>query len=117
MIGSLTESLGKCVTPTRTRGSRETLTSVSFISLVKTTSWPQIAQPASLNLPGLVSSQKRGFYHAPVIPAGIRWNPAELFLAGSPAKIAIPGTIYSGRIEPFRNWDWNGPGMDRNGIR
>ena len=47
---------------------------------------------------------------------GIRRNPAELFLAESPAKIAIPGTIYSGRIEPFRNWDRNGSGMDQNGI-
>ena len=27
------------------------------------------------------------------------WNPAESFLAESPAKIAIPGTIYSGGIE------------------
>ena len=35
-------------------------------------------------------------------------NLVELFLAESPAKIAILGTIYSGRIEPFRNWDWNG---------
>ena len=35
----------------------------------------------------------------------------ELFLAESPAKIAIPGTIYSGGIEPFWNWDQNGPGM------
>ena len=32
----------------------------------------------------------------------------ELFLAESPAKIAILGTIYSGRIEPFWNWSWNG---------
>ena len=40
---------------------------------------------------------------------GIWQNPVELFLAESPAKIAIPGTIYSGRIEPFQNWDWNGP--------
>ena len=30
---------------------------------------------------------------------GIQWNPAESFLAESPAKIAIPGTIYSGGIE------------------
>ena len=48
---------------------------------------------------------------------GIWWNLVELFLAESPAKIAIPGTIYSGGIEPFWNWHWNGPGMDRNGIR
>ena len=34
---------------------------------------------------------------------GIRWNPVESFLAGSPAKIAIPGTSYSGGIEPFWN--------------
>ena len=65
----------------------------------------------------------QGLYHAPVIlpesghSCGIRWNPVELFLAESPAKIAIPGTIYSSRIEPFRNWHRNGPGMDRNGIR
>ena len=62
----------------------------------------------------------RGLYHAPVIPAGIQSflrNPVESFLAGSPAKIAIPGTSYSGGIEPFRNWDQNGPGMDWNGIR
>ena len=58
----------------------------------------------------------RGLYHAPVIPAGIWWNLVESFLAGSPAKIAIPGTSYSGGIEPFRNWDRNGPGMDRNRI-
>ena len=58
-----------------------------------------------------------GLYHAPVIPARIQRNPAELFLAESPAKIAIPGTIYSGGIEPFRNWDQNGPGMDWNRIR
>ena len=61
----------------------------------------------------LQQANLRGLYHAPVIPAGIQsflWNPAELFLAESPAKIAIPGTIYSGGIEPFRNWD-------RNGIR
>ena len=38
---------------------------------------------------------------------GIQWNPAELFLAESPAKIAIPGTIYSSGIEPFQNWDRN----------
>ena len=43
-------------------------------------------------------------------------NPAELFLAESPAKIAIPGTIYSGRIEPFQNWHQNGHGMDLNRI-
>ena len=58
-----------------------------------------------------------GLYHAPVIPAWIRSflrNPVESFLAGSPAKIAIPGTSYSGGIEPFRNWDWNGPEMDQN---
>ena len=65
----------------------------------------------------LYCSGLRGLYHAPVIPAGIQWNPAELFLAESPAKIAIPGTIYSGGIEPFRNWHQNGPGMDWNGIR
>ena len=59
----------------------------------------------------------RGLYHAPVIPAGIQWNLAELFLAESPAKIAILGTIYSGGIEPFWNWHQNGPGMDWNGIR
>ena len=62
----------------------------------------------------------RSLSYAPVIPAGIRsflWNPVELFLAESPAKIAILGTIYSGGIEPFRNWDWNGPGMDRNRIQ
>ena len=64
----------------------------------------------------LYCSGLQGLYHAPVIPAGIRWNPAELFLAESPAKIAIPGTIYSSRIEPFQNWHWNGPGMDQNGI-
>ena len=47
---------------------------------------------------------------------GILWNPVELFLAESPAKIAIPGTIYSSGIEPFWNWHRNGPGMDWNGI-
>ena len=60
---------------------------------------------------------ERGLYHAPVIPAGIRQNPVELFLAESPAKIAIPGTIYSGGIEPFCNWDRNGPRMDQNRIQ
>ena len=44
------------------------------------------------------------------------WNPVESFLAGSPTKIAIPGANYSGGIEPFRNWDRNGPGMDWNRI-
>ena len=61
-----------------------------------------------------------GLYHAPVIPARIwsfLWNPVELFLAEPPAKITIPGTIYSGGIEPFRNWDQNGPGMNQNGIQ
>ena len=48
---------------------------------------------------------------------GIWWNPVESFLAESPAKIAIPGTIYSGGIEPFWNCDRNGPGMDQNRIR
>ena len=48
---------------------------------------------------------------------GIQRNPVELFLAEPPAKITIPGTIYSGRIEPFRDWDWNGPGMDQNRIQ
>ena len=63
---------------------------------------------------------KGGLYHAPVIPARIwsfLWNLVEFFLAESPAKIAILGTIYSGRIEPFQNWDWNGPGMDQNRIQ
>ena len=62
----------------------------------------------------------QGLYHAPVIPARIwsfLWNPVESFLAESPAKIAIPGTIYSSRIEPFQNWDRNGPRMVQNGIR
>ena len=52
----------------------------------------------------------------PVIPVesgGIQQN----YFWQSPAKIAILGTIYSGGIEPFWNWDWNGPGMDRNGIQ
>ena len=40
---------------------------------------------------------------------GIQWNLVELFLAESPAKIAIPGTIYSGRIAPFWNWEQSGP--------
>ena len=40
-------------------------------------------------------------------------NPVESFLAGCPAKIAIPGTIYSSGIEPFQIWDQNGPGMDQ----
>ena len=43
-----------------------------------------------------------GLYHAPVIPARIRSflrNPVESFLVESPAKIAIPGTSYSGGIE------------------
>ena len=62
------------------------------------------------------SIKQWALYHAPVIPAGIRQNPVESFLAESPAKIAILGTIYSSRIEPFRNWDWSGPGMDWNGI-
>ena len=44
---------------------------------------------------------------------GILWNPVESFLAGCPAKIAIPGTIYSSGIEPFQIWDQNGPGMDQ----
>jgi hypothetical protein len=34
---------------------------------------------------------------------GFRRIPAELFLAEGPAKFAIPGTTYSGGIEPFRN--------------
>ena len=45
---------------------------------------------------------------------GIQWNLVELFLAEPPAKITILGTIYSSGIEPFRNWDQNGPGMDQN---
>ena len=49
-------------------------------------------------------------------PCDSCWNLVELFLAESPAKIAIPGTIYSSGIEPFQNWHWNGPGMDQNGI-
>ena len=65
----------------------------------------------------------QGLYHAPVIPARIQsflWNPADsgrIILAEPPAKITIPGTIYSSGIEPFQNWDRNGPGMDQNGIR
>jgi hypothetical protein len=47
---------------------------------------------------------------------GIQRNLVELFLAEPPAKITIPGTIYSSGMEPFRNWDWNGPRMDQNGI-
>ena len=35
--------------------------------------------------------------------------PAELYLAEGPAKFAIPGTTYSGGIEPFRNWHRNVP--------
>ena len=34
---------------------------------------------------------------------GFRRIPAELYLAEGPAKFAIPGTTYSGGIEPFRN--------------
>ena len=50
---------------------------------------------------------------------GILWIPAELFLAEPPAKITIPGTIYSGGIEPFWNWDrmvleWTG--MESGGM-
>ena len=51
-----------------------------------------------------------------IIPCDSCRNPVKLFLAEPPAKITIPETIYSGRIEPFQNWDWNGPGMDQNGI-
>ena len=47
---------------------------------------------------------------------GFLWNLVESFLAGSPAKIAILGTNYSGGIEPFRNWDRNGPRMVWNRI-
>ena len=64
-------------------------------------------QMADIDIEVPSGTSRRGLYHAPVIPARIWQNPAELFLAESPAKIAIPGTIYSGRIEPFRNWDWN----------
>ena len=52
----------------------------------------------------------------PVIPvesSRIWWN----YFWQSPAKIAIPGTIYSSGIEPFCNWDWNGPGMDWNRLQ
>ena len=55
-----------------------------------------------------------------MVPAGVQsflWGPVGLFLVGDPAKIAILGTIYSGGIEPFRNWDRNGPGMDQNRIQ
>ena len=45
---------------------------------------------------------------------GIQWNPVESFLAGSPAKIAIPGTSYSGGIEPF--WNWAIPELSHSGI-
>ena len=64
---------------------------------------------------GLTTNQVRSLS----CPCDSCWNPVipvELFLAESPAKIAIPGTIYSSRIEPFWNWHWNGPGMDQNGI-
>ena len=77
--------------------------------------------PSGLNLTGWMKFQTdletafkqydapgdvRGLYPAPQIPARIRWNdriPAELYLAEGPAKFVIPGTTYSGGIEPFRN--------------
>ena len=40
---------------------------------------------------------------------GIWRNLEELNLAEGPAKFTIPGMTYSGWIEPFRNWDRNGP--------
>ena len=55
-------------------------------------------------------------------PCDSCWNPVVPVESGgiifgrAPAKITILGTIYSSGIEPFRNWDWNGPGMDQNGI-
>src|SRR5271155_6025775 len=50
-------------------------------------------------------------------PTDSLWNPQELNLAGTSAKFSIPGSPNSGGMESFRNWNRNGPGIDRNGIR
>src|ERR1700678_2034204 len=47
---------------------------------------------------------------------GFRRNPQELNLAGTSAKFSIRESPNSGGMESFRNWNWNGPGIDRNGI-
>ena len=48
---------------------------------------------------------------------GFRRIPEELYLAEGPAKFAIPGTTYSGGIEPFRNWHRNAQERNATGIR
>ena len=55
----------------------------------------------SLRKPRISQMSLKRSLLCPCNSCGIWKNPVESNLAESPDKIAIPGTIYSGRIEPF----------------